>query len=997
MTDLFRARLLRAALTTGAALIGLLLPAPARAQTTTGAIRGYVRDSSGAPVSEAQLQARNISSGAVRTATSQADGTYIILGLVPAAYDLTVRHVGNAAQARRVDVQIASTMIVDFALGMRPVELAAILVTGAPTVETRTSEVATTVSQEQIERLPTASRNFLDLAALAPGVIVTPDFANAGVPPNRITARTFTVGAQGPGEVNVFIDGASLKNDLTGNGASGVAGQDASRGNPFPRNAIQEYRVITQNFRAEYQKASSGIITATTRSGGNVWSGSAFVTYQNADLVAIDSIDRAQNQGKRADYSRSLLGLSVGGPLIRDRLHMFASYEGNYQNRGVPVTFGILPAAGVFPALDTVNLAQYSVSTTSPFRETLLFGKLSYAISEHSSAELSLNNRHETDQRDFGGGTSFQSATNFQNNASLALLKYNHSNGPWLDEAQVTYEQFQRNPIAATTNLPHRTFFGFGTFAGADIGSYVSIQDFTQKRLGLRNDATYTGLRWNGGHVVKMGLNVDFLTYGIDKRNGTIPQFFYADSVCRGCGGAVRQQWFGYRAPFQMGWSNGPSPFLNTHNTQIGAYIQDDWNPTSRLTINIGVRWDYESHMFNNDYVTPQTVIDTITRYNNTLQHPIDPAVYFTNGSQRKSFMGAFQPRLGFSYALDHLNKTTLFGGFGLFYDRTFFDVSVDETLKLTYPSYTVTFADPDSTPKAGEIAWNNRYLTTNPAVLDSLVTNSPASGKEVWLIANNAKVPYSVQWNVGVRHLFGDVLGSIAYVGSRGYDGFVLNWANLGMDSLGHCCTGTFNFGHGFTNIIYSTNSVRTWYDAIQVQVNRPYRRVGNFGWGAGFAYSTGTRSIAGIDNPDDQFAFPQNQFIAKHPSNDEKSRFVANWIMDVPFAWGIQFGGLLTLGTGPRYDIGGRFNGTTGVYIPGGFSAPQYSFLLPGAWAYRELDIKLRKDFPRFSRGSMGVTLDVFNLLNTPNYTFDGNSGRPNGLAGDQRRTQLGVEYSF
>src|SRR5207245_2781603 len=118
--------------------------------------------------------------------------------------------------------------------------------------------------------------NFLDLAALAPGVIVSEDRVNLAA--NNTTPRNFTAGAQGPGEVNVFIDVASLKNDLTGGegAGSGIAGQDNSRGNPFPRNAIQEYRVITQNFKAEYQRASSAIITATTKSGGNTWSGDVF-------------------------------------------------------------------------------------------------------------------------------------------------------------------------------------------------------------------------------------------------------------------------------------------------------------------------------------------------------------------------------------------------------------------------------------------------------------------------------------------------------------------------------------------------------------------------------------------------------------------------------------------------------------------------------------------------------------------------------------------------
>jgi hypothetical protein len=105
--------------------------------------------------------------------------------------------------------------------------------------------VATNVTRQQVENLPTPDRNFLGLAQLAPGTQLQGDSLDG-------TRRTFTAGAQGADQVNVFIDGASYKNDIL---QGGVAGQDASRGNPFPRNAIREFRVITQNFKAEYQKA----------------------------------------------------------------------------------------------------------------------------------------------------------------------------------------------------------------------------------------------------------------------------------------------------------------------------------------------------------------------------------------------------------------------------------------------------------------------------------------------------------------------------------------------------------------------------------------------------------------------------------------------------------------------------------------------------------------------------------------------------------------------
>ena len=109
------------------------------------------------------------------------------------------------------------------------------------------------------------------------------------------------------------------------------------------------------------------------------------------------------------------------------------------------------------------------------------------------------------------------------------------------------------------------------------------------------------------------------------------------------------------------------NPNFVTDNTQFGAYAQDDWSPDQHLTLNLGVRWDYESHMLNYDYVTPQPIVDSLTKYASRLFIPIDPKRYFTDGTQRSRFAGAVQPRLGFSYALGAEGKTTVFGGFGIF------------------------------------------------------------------------------------------------------------------------------------------------------------------------------------------------------------------------------------------------------------------------------------------------------------------------------------------
>ena len=979
--------------TFGAWLVGVLLvpvlAGSVLAQNSTGSINGLVTDSTGRPVAGAEVLARNISSAAERQTTSRSTGAYNLPGLLPAVYDITVRSVGMGAQTQRIQVGIGQSLIVNFRLSSRTVELEAITI-AAPPPETRTSEVATNITEQQIERLPTPSRNFLDLAALAPGVTVTEDRINGNT-------RTFSAGGQSSNSVNVFIDGTSLKNDLT---QGGVSGQDASRGNPFPRNAIQEYRVISQNFKAEYQKASSAIVTATTRSGGNTWDGSAFLSYQDKGLVALDSFQSADTTFKKPEYTRYLAGGSFGGPIIRDRLHFFGSFEINRQNRDARVNF-TPPTPGAFPALDTVNLAQYNGNFLSPFRERLFFGKLTYAVSPRSTAELSLSNRHETDVRDFGntgcnGGSicAFDEAVNFRNNVTIGQARYNIFNGPWFNEAKIDYSRFRRNPSPNESGLPQRVFQGLN---GGDyvIGSNRSTQDFIQKRLGFRDDLTYSGFRSGGQHVLKGGANIDFVSYDINKDNDGTPRFLY----CAACANRT----FDYANPFELNYGTG-DPILNKKNTEVGLYLQDDWSPTSRLTLNLGVRWDFETKMFNTDYVTPQNVVDTLTAYNSQMPHPLDLSKYISTGSERKPFYGAIQPRLGFSYALDSENRTTIFGGFGIYYDRSLFDVSVDETLKLTHPQYTIKFTAPGQTASADTVQWNDSYLTADRAVLDQLVGQFGVP--EAWLISSDVKVPKSKQWNLGVRHLFGSLAVSVTYAGVRGVDQLTLNWANIGLNPNGSCCDFSFNLGsHGFSNFIYSSNDAKTWYDALLVQIDRPYRRSSeNFGWGAGLSFTYANRQLQGVDNLGDLFAFPNTENIPKHPSNDEKARIVANFITDVPYLYGVQFSGLITLGGKFRQDVGcpERFCGTGNP--PTGNQYERGGFTVPGTFPYRTVELRLRKDFPSIRGTNLGITLDAFNVLNHNNFgcyavgnRTDANFGDPTCVVSDPRRFVIGAEYDF
>jgi hypothetical protein len=943
-------------------LCGFVLLAPPRAvaQTSTGSIRGYVTDTSGTPIVGARIIAASVLTSAQRAALSTSRGYYALLGLVPGEYVVTVRYIGMAPQKVSVRVLIGEVYPLDFRLSPSAIQVEAVTVAVASGVETRTSEVATNVTRQQVENLPLSDRNFLDLVALAPGTAVLNNGLNN-------TFKTFAGGALPADNVNVFIDGASFKNDLT---AGGVAGQDASRGNPFPLNAIQEFRVITENYKAEYQKASSAIITATTKSGGNRWEGSAFFYGQGKGLIATDSLPCTTTPtgctpAPKPDYSRYQAGVSIGGPIITDRLFFFGSYEGNYQNRASTVAFNADPAAppGRYPALDSVNLTRYNGQFVSPFRSTLAFGKLSYVATPSQSLELSLNLRHETDIRDFGGVTSYQTGNNVRNDVNTVIGKHRYTTGNWLNEATVSFQHYRRSPSPTNPDIVQRAYFDNAvccTFIGI-IGGGQSIQDYTQNRLSLRNDVTYSGWQWAGQHVVKAGASVDFSHYHIIKDNNGNPKFTYfaTDS-------------FAFPNQALLGVGN---PDFTTTNHEVGVYAQDDWSPTRRLQVNLGIRWDYESDMLDNSFVTPPAVkaaLDTVV-----------PSNYFTNGTQRPAFTGAFQPRVGFSYALGEDGRTTVFGGFGVYYDRDLYDnVAIIEQYNEQHPNYNFFFFRNPADSAAGKVRWNNAYLSKQGLL--GLLASGQAGKPEIELVANDTKPPSSHQWSVGVRRLIGGYAISATYTGVRSYHGFTYMCHNAFRDPLPTQPTQCFASPapSQVGNVFLSSDAVRTWYDAIFLQAQRPYTPGSR--WGAGLAYTWAKGTQIGGDLFSFDYRFPTDYPHYPAP-NVQRNTVVGNWIVDVPF--GFQFSGLLNLGSGVPYQTGGPENRAY---------PPKQNLILGHAFAFRDIDVRLRKQLSTAGTQAAELTVEVFNVFNYQNLgCWGGNT--PSCIAYGSRRLQLGAGYSF
>jgi hypothetical protein len=952
--------------------------APAAAQTTTGSIRGYVRNPSGAPIGDVQVVARDSAMGITRGAVTSAAGFYNIPGLRPGMYQLTARRIGLTPQTQTVQVLVGGTQNVDFAIGEAAVQLQAVVTTSVATAvtETRTPEVAMNVTREQIDALPQQDRNFLNFAGLAPGITVSRAEENKQIKAGGLNAS----------KINVFIDGTSFKNDIL---EGGVHGQDASRGNPFPQLAIQEFRVITQNFKAEYQRAASAVVTATTKSGTNDLDIDAFFLGTNKSMVGFEpgTVERCEQERisdctarfPKPEYERFQFGLSVGGPIIRDKLHYFAGYEGNIQNREAHVTIG----QGFSPALNAElrsRFGQYEGAFQQPFRSHLPFGKLTWQANPSQTLDVSYTGRIESDKRNFGGTNSFESAEDVKIGYHVLTLQHGWSRGNnWFNQAHVSAQRSTWNPTVVNPDFQIGQLYE----NAIRVGARSSEQEFVQDRIAFRNDVTYSGLQRMGSHVIKAGANVDMLNYQVAKRFDAFPTFVY--NVNESLDAPIR-------AHYGLG-----DPGMDENNLQFGLYIQDDWDLTRRLQLNLGVRWDAETNVINNSWVTPDSIRNQfgggITPLANQRFASFEPSEYFTRGrSDRPMFMGALQPRIGFSYDLTGNGGTVLHGGFGVYYDREVWNRLIDERFRLqwrvlTFPFTTNPTADPN------EIPWRPEYLSA--AGLQSILNQANPPGlAELFLLNNDTKPTYSNQWNLGVRQTVMNTVFGAAYRGVRGYN--ILSWYCATPHSVHGFCEGLLEQSEpNFRGLILSTDEGRTWYDAFDFTVEKPMS--GRSRWGGTFAYTFAEGKQKGADFFTLNYPGVEPENWPRERSPIEKHRITASGIVGLPLDF--RLSSVAQWGSGVRYDLIDERLGWGPARARRFFAAEE------GA-DFKQVDVRLQKDFRLPTVERLGLVVEVINLFNNANfreyndlYRFDNGSlvsnfGQPKWFTGDiGRRLQVGL----
>src|SRR5437879_5244847 len=309
--------------------LSLSLSLPLRAQVSGAIVTGALTDAQGGAVASAKGSARNVQTNVVTETTSNVDGAYSILNLIPSDYEVSASASGFSTSVAKVTLTVGAKQEMNFSLSVGQVTQELQVTSAVPTVELTSSTLSGTVASAEVRELPLNGRDWGSLAALEPGVAKVQAHPT-GTQASRGLGIQMTINGQRPTQNSYRVDGA-LVNDYSNAGPGSVLGQNLGV------DAIQEFTVLTSNYSAEYGFTSGGVINAVTRSGTNTFHGSAFDFLRNDKFDATNYFNNALNLRKQP-LRQNQFGASAGYRILKDKVFLFADYEGVRQSRGTPQT-----------------------------------------------------------------------------------------------------------------------------------------------------------------------------------------------------------------------------------------------------------------------------------------------------------------------------------------------------------------------------------------------------------------------------------------------------------------------------------------------------------------------------------------------------------------------------------------------------------------------------------------------------------------------------------
>ncbi|MBI4444009.1 MAG: TonB-dependent receptor [Acidobacteria bacterium] len=889
------------------------------AQMSTGTISGTVSDATGAVVPGATVTVKNVDTGLTRNLEANERGRFVAPQLPVGSFEITATSQGFQTEVRRgITLAVGQEVVVSFVLNVGSVTETVEVTGEAPLVETTTATTSGLVDERAVRELPLNGRSFTDLMALQANVKNLVQVR--GSSPNIGYGANFSVAGSHPVQVNYVIDGLMVNDSRTSSPAS-------ASGNLLGTDTIREFRMLTSNFSAEFGLVSGGIMTAVSKTGTNALHGSVFEFLRNSTLDARRFFDRDPSRPTvRSDpppFKRNQFGFTLGGPIQKDRMFFFGSYEGLRERLASTQIIG--------------------VPTEAARRGFLPTGPCASGCAVGERARQVLNLFPLPNGRDRGDGvgdylSAFSNPTNedfFTVRIDRTLSEkhflfgsYTSSDGDVANPAAVglfetTRESHYKRPVLSLTSLlspnvllalrvgVNRSLAAnldtrlpgvdvspliFGPGLGAGSVSITGCCSFTAEQFTRYNwtsfqyagDVTYT----RGNHSIKTGAallrNWSNQNRAISQRNGTFTfsslATFYAQTP-------------------SSSFSAGPGSTQDKGWRQwfSALYLQDDWKPIPNLTLNLGLRFEWNG--------VPTEVNNQTTSVPN-----IFTDTQITVGGPFWLMESAFahaEPRVGLAWDPFSDGKTSLRAGFGVFQEairNTEYTTAGDQN----FPFWNaVLFSATPGNP----IFWPDLYANFNRP--------GPPIAYRLDIIEYRLNQPYKANWSFNIqREVVPGTLVNLGYVGARGVNLLAINGdANQPASVLSADGRMYIPLGTPRRNTAFSQNRIRftgndSYYHSMQLMVQKRFSRGFQISSSYTWSKSVDTSSIkvsqgtefAGnaVEN-----AFPFDTKANRGPSSwDIRQYWSTNYVYELPFGPGQPIGGQ-TEGIGARLLEGWSLSG--------------------------------------------------------------------------------------
>ena len=652
---------------TAALLVALaFISSPAMAQTTNGVISGIVADAQGGVLPGVTVTARNVDTGATRNITTEADGRFRLAGLIPGRYELKAELQGfGTITVPDVTVAVGSETTRNVTMQVQGLQESVTVTGEAPVIEVTKTDVSGIVTQDQMQMLPLATRQPMDLALLLPGT--NQDAVRARKANSNIGAGAFTNGSA------LLVDGVWNKE-----GNTGEPRQD------FPASAIQEFKVFVSQSPAEYGWTAGGAVSMATKSGTNNLHGEAFEFYRNKTLNAIDPFAKAAGQPK-PDFNRHQYGVAVGGPVIKDRVHFFEAAEALenhlYDNVVVrlPQFYGNMNGVFKSPEYNHMSFTRGDAQIT---QKQSLFLRYAWQVSDFTCEGCSASSSTpwfsgggiKQKRYSWAGAYTWVVSNRILNEVRGQFTNYHfRQHPPGVDPQEDLFDSSPERaaPLTAVYTFPSLTWGTSGNFYTEQISRE------------LRDDLSLTA----GSHTWKFGAGAQKLAVHGDNRPSLGTWTFAADqpfnpsnlSSFVPVAGSVRQ------------FATGNLVKLPTYtpNVLFNTYVEDEWKPAAGMTLNLGLRYDYQFHAFNQgltlDSKDPKYGIPLFPTTGTAAS--LAPLVNFSKRGDKNNF----GPRVGFAWDVRNDTKTVVRADYGIYYNPMNLQITSAELANYRQPTAIIT------------------------------------------------------------------------------------------------------------------------------------------------------------------------------------------------------------------------------------------------------------------------------------------------------------------